>query len=84
MTAAVSRPSIVQLTGQDVDRNNAFSNMEINGQLSRLIQHEVDHLDGILYTDRAIPGTIMEVEKLTESTSLGHDMCMTNNCNWQF
>ncbi|MHB0967896.1 MAG: peptide deformylase [Bellilinea sp.] len=27
--------------------------MKANGWLARIFQHEIDHLDGILYTDRA-------------------------------
>ena len=30
---------------------------------ARCVQHEIDHLDGILFTDRAIPGTLKEATK---------------------
>jgi peptide deformylase len=29
------------------------------GFLARIIQHEIDHLEGILFIDRSIPGTVM-------------------------
>lgn len=30
--------------------------LNADGFLARVIQHEIDHLDGILYTDRMLPG----------------------------
>jgi peptide deformylase len=29
--------------------------LEVSGMLSRAIQHEIDHLDGILFIDRVSP-----------------------------
>ena len=36
---------------------------EANGLFAREIQHEVDHLDGILYIDKVEEGTFTEVEE---------------------
>ena len=36
---------------------------EAEGLYAREIQHEVDHLDGILYIDKVEDGTLMEVEE---------------------
>jgi peptide deformylase len=37
-----------------------------NGLLARAIQHEIDHLDGILFTDRLTdPSTLRRVEEMT-------------------
>lgn len=36
------------------------------GFLARLIQHEIDHTDGILYKDKAIPGTMMSIDEYRE------------------
>ena len=36
---------------------------ELNGDLSELIQHEYDHLDGILATQRAIDGKSFKLKK---------------------
>lgn len=35
----------------------------IHGYTARIFQHECDHLDGILYTDRAVPGTVVKEER---------------------
>ena len=46
----VKRPSIIKLTFQDIEGNNRI--IECAGGLARCIQHEVDHLDGVLFTKR--------------------------------
>ena len=38
--------------------------MEGKGFLSRAFCHEIDHLDGILYIDRATPGSIINQKDL--------------------
>ena len=47
----VKRPSIIKLTFQDIEGNNRI--IECAGGLARCIQHEVDHLDGVLFHSRA-------------------------------
>jgi len=49
----VERPVAVKvrnhsLTGEPVD-------LELDGYLARIAQHEIDHLDGVLFTDRVAP-----------------------------
>jgi peptide deformylase len=34
--------------------NGKFNNQKLQGRLARIVQHEIDHLDGILMTDRAV------------------------------
>jgi peptide deformylase len=46
----VKRPSIIKLNFQDIEGNNRV--IECAGGLARCIQHEVDHLNGILFTQR--------------------------------
>ena len=46
----VTRPEKVTLKAQD--KTGAFFEMETEGLLARAIQHELDHLDGILYVDK--------------------------------
>ena len=46
----IKRPSIIKLTFQDIEGNNRI--VECAGGLARCIQHEVDHLDGVLFTKR--------------------------------
>ena len=46
----VARPEIITFSFQDKDRKKKVE--EFDGLLSRAIQHEVDHLNGILIIDR--------------------------------
>lgn len=46
----VERPDWIRCEYQDIDGNP--HTLECNGLLGRCIQHEVDHLNGILFTDR--------------------------------
>jgi peptide deformylase len=39
------------------DKNWAERSQRIEGQISELLQHEIDHLDGVLAVSRAIDGT---------------------------
>jgi peptide deformylase len=41
------------------DENGERVVLEANGWLSRILQHEIDHLNGIMYTDRMDPRTFM-------------------------
>jgi peptide deformylase len=47
--AEVTRPETIYLEYQDLDLNKQY--VEINGLLARVVQHEVDHLNGILFVD---------------------------------
>ncbi len=53
VTEVVSRPESVTLEGLDPDGQPV--RIEADGLLSRVLQHEVDHLDGILFIDRISP-----------------------------
>lgn len=46
----VSRPEQVVLTALDRDGNNHTYDAE--GLLARILQHEIDHLDGLMWLDR--------------------------------
>ncbi|WP_146579080.1 peptide deformylase [Neorhodopirellula pilleata] len=48
--AQVKRPKTIRLQGYDLQGNEI--NMELSGFLSRVMQHEVDHLDGVMFFDR--------------------------------
>lgn len=52
----VERPSEIALSYTDV--NNQLITVQYQGFMARLIQHEYDHLLGVVNLDRAIPGTI--------------------------
>ena len=47
----------VALRVRAFDRNGKERILEAVGMLARCLQHEIDHLDGILYTNRMKPGT---------------------------
>ena len=46
----VTRPEKITVKYQDVEGNKHV--LEADGMLSRVIQHEIDHLEGILFIDR--------------------------------
>lgn len=49
----VERPAVVRVTALDLDGQTV--DFEAEGLLARALQHEVDHLDGILFIDRLTP-----------------------------
>lgn len=49
----VNRESIIRI--EYFDENWKFHKEQINGFKARIIQHEYDHLDGVLFTDRTSP-----------------------------
>ncbi len=51
--ADVTRPRAIRLRYQD-ERGDVHE-LEADGLLARCLQHEVDHLDGILFVDRLSP-----------------------------
>jgi peptide deformylase len=53
ITVAVERPRAVRVEGYDIDGN--ARTLEVEGFGASLLQHEIDHLDGILTLDRATP-----------------------------
>jgi peptide deformylase len=53
MEEVVERPSEVTVEGLSPDGETVT--LEVSGLLSRAIQHEIDHLDGILFIDRVSP-----------------------------
>lgn len=50
MALEVERPASITLTVQD--RGGASHKLEASGLLARLIQHELDHLNGVLFYDQ--------------------------------
>ncbi len=54
------------------NRRNRGVTIEAEGLLARVLQHEVDHLDGILFTDRVKdPKTLRRVEETSEVVPRG-------------
>jgi peptide deformylase len=53
IAAPVERPATVVVEGLDAEGNPV--RMEADGMLARCLQHEIDHLDGVLFIDRIGP-----------------------------
>jgi peptide deformylase len=49
----VERPWTVEVRAQNVDGKPVH--FEVDGLLARCLQHEIDHLDGVLFLDRVSP-----------------------------
>lgn len=58
--AEVERPA--EITVKALDRNGKEFTLDADGLLAVCICHEYDHLDGILFIDKAINGEVYEVE----------------------
>ena len=59
--APVGRPSIVRVSFQQLDGQTVT--LETDGLLARAFQHEIDHLDGVLFLDRLSPAAKMAIRK---------------------
>jgi peptide deformylase len=57
----VKRPASVVV--EALDKNGEKFNLKANNLLSRVIQHEIDHLNGIVFTDKADPSTYVSREE---------------------
>lgn len=60
----VERPNVVRVQGWN-ERGEPVEE-ELNGLAARVAQHEFDHLDGILFPDRALAGTLLPVQSFEE------------------
>lgn len=56
LQATVPRAERVVVAG--LNRNGRPTKVEAEGLLARCLQHEIDHLDGIVFPDRALPGSL--------------------------
>jgi peptide deformylase len=66
--ADVPRAEVVTVKAMDLDNKNI--RIKANGWLARVLQHEIDHLDGILFLDRVVDkDSIMRVEDLEPEMS---------------
>ena len=55
--AQVKRPEEVLVRALDRDGNEV--EIRGNGLMARALCHEIDHLNGVLFLDRAVPGTVI-------------------------
>jgi len=63
IVAEVERPLTVKVKALDEQGRKTIIKAE--GLLARILQHEIDHLKGVLFTDRANPKTIKVVKEKT-------------------
>jgi peptide deformylase len=63
--APVGRPSAVSVSFQQLDGTKM--EVETDGLLARAFQHEIDHLDGVLFLDRLSPAAKMAIRKQLKS-----------------
>jgi peptide deformylase len=61
----VKRPEKVLVKA--LDENGKPFDLEGTGLLARALCHEIDHLDGILFIDKVIPGSIINQNDLAEA-----------------
>ena len=61
----VARPERILVSYQDLD--GATHELECDGLLARCIQHEADHLDGILFTERMEKEVYAEVKPMVKA-----------------
>ena len=73
INADVARPERIIVNYQDLD--GVEHSLECDGLLARCIQHEVDHLNGVLFIDRMEKATYAEikgeVQALKKQTMIG-------------
>jgi peptide deformylase len=65
----VTRATAVKVRGQDV--SGAHLEKDAEGFLARIFQHEIDHLDGILFIDRLAPELRKEAMKALRDQDFG-------------
>jgi peptide deformylase len=62
----VVRPSYVEV--EALDRRGRERTYELEGLPARVVQHEIDHLDGVLFIDKVDPATLHWTHPDREST----------------
>jgi peptide deformylase len=60
----VKRPSSIHVKALDID--GKLVDRQYTGLLARIIQHEIDHLDGISFVDRVEKQTLRHDQYLEE------------------
>lgn len=66
----ILRPKEVHMTGYDLDGKEV--SLEADEYLARVLQHELDHLDGILLIERLDSETRREAMRTLRHMALGH------------
>ncbi len=66
-TAVVRRARAVRV--ECLDEHASPRVIEASGWYARILQHEIDHLQGTIYIDRMLPRTFMSVELMNKNWS---------------
>jgi peptide deformylase len=66
----ILRPKEVHVTGVDLDGNDV--SFEADEVFARMLQHEIDHLDGVLLLDRLDEDQRKEAKKAVRQLQLGN------------
>jgi peptide deformylase len=64
----VKRPDKVVVNA--LDENGELLNLEGTGLLARALCHEIDHLDGVLFIDKVIPGSMINQNNLISEVKI--------------
>ncbi|GEM_PF-17443 len=65
----VRRPTAIRVRALDAQGSQV--DLELRGYLARIVLHESDHLDGVLYTDRVEAGSLARFDDYLEARSMG-------------
>jgi peptide deformylase len=65
----VIRAEWVRVEGQD--KRGRTTEVEAEDMVARILQHEIDHLDGVLFTDRLPPELQREARRLLREIAMG-------------
>jgi peptide deformylase len=66
--APVRRPETVHLEAYGLDGSPI--SLDLDDLMARVVQHEIDHLDGVLFTDRLSPTVEMDIRPALEEFEL--------------
>lgn len=69
--AYVKRPQKVTISAYNLAGQEFCG--ELSGLFSRVVQHETDHLDGVLFIDRLSPTARMEIRNAMEEMEVNYD-----------
>jgi len=79
--AEISRPGFVDVKG--IERKFKLVEFRAGGLLARAIQHEADHLNGILFIDRMSKKTKEEIREELERSAKGDEGGVAEEINTQ-
>ncbi|MEN1679350.1 MAG: peptide deformylase [Planctomycetota bacterium] len=69
--AAVTRPATIKVEAYDLSGNQISGQLE--GLNARVVQHETDHLDGVMFIDRLTPVARADIEGAIQEFEIDFD-----------